>query len=335
MNYVEAKQMDRLSEEQKARELAHKRFLDFVNDKATLLNRYLSSQNCHDADKVSTGLMWMVIGTCAAFERFVFEIDPTDDPKKQFKNWMGKRFGNNSAELALYEAYFSIRNALVHFGGHFEYLKIWCKHSSADGMVKKQLKDWGIHRDIDLFDLSEVSREVLENAWSGQVGSFKGWARSFSRLKRNPRNMKGVTGKYGYIFKQKVAGNWHLGIDFMAPAGTPVYAAGAGTVIFSGQATDCGRAVWVRAKLPNGSCVCYVYLHLRSQGAIANDAIVAEGTKLGYVGSFSQNGGWAPHLHFGVRSGSTYPPINNGWGYTTSTTELAKWNDPAPFLYKG
>jgi hypothetical protein len=163
--------------EQAFRQVAYERFIDFVDEKATLLNRYLSANSCTDDDKLAANLMWMIIGTCAAFERLVFEFEPTDDPKSLFAEWLRRRHCKSGEDTVQLEAYFNIRHALVHFGGCFEYLRIWCKHSDFDRKVKKQLGKWDIGRATDLFDLSAASHKALNSAWSGQAGLFKQWGK--------------------------------------------------------------------------------------------------------------------------------------------------------------
>jgi murein DD-endopeptidase MepM/ murein hydrolase activator NlpD len=88
----------------------------------------------------------------------------------------------------------------------------------------------------------------------------------------------------------------HKGVDFAAPIGTPVHAAGAGKVIVAGQQTGYGNVVM----LQHGATYTTVYAHLsRFATGIRPGARVAQGDVIGYVGET----GWAtgPHLHYEFR----------------------------------
>jgi murein DD-endopeptidase MepM/ murein hydrolase activator NlpD len=85
----------------------------------------------------------------------------------------------------------------------------------------------------------------------------------------------------------------HLGIDYAAPAGTPVAAVGDGRVVSADWNKGFGRCVEIRH---NGS-YCTAYGHLsRIASGVRPGAAVKQGQIIGYVGST----GWAtgPHLDF-------------------------------------
>jgi murein DD-endopeptidase MepM/ murein hydrolase activator NlpD len=86
----------------------------------------------------------------------------------------------------------------------------------------------------------------------------------------------------------------HSGVDFGAPAGTPVRAAAAGTVALVAEHFFGGRSVF----LDHGDGLITMYLHLR-RAAVAEGASVERGQVVGEVGSTGRATG--PHLHFGVR----------------------------------
>lgn len=91
----------------------------------------------------------------------------------------------------------------------------------------------------------------------------------------------------------------HLGIDYAAPAGTPVRAVGEGTVDFAGALPGYGLTVIVT----HGNDHATLYAHLERIDVEAGDR-VAQGRRLGAVGAT----GWAtgPHLHFEFRVGGTH-----------------------------
>jgi murein DD-endopeptidase MepM/ murein hydrolase activator NlpD len=83
----------------------------------------------------------------------------------------------------------------------------------------------------------------------------------------------------------------HNGIDYYAPKGTPVYAAGAGTVIKAGYSAANGNHIFI--KHANG--IETKYLHF-SKNAVKLGAKVKQGQTIGYVGSTGLATG--PHLHY-------------------------------------
>jgi peptidoglycan hydrolase-like protein with peptidoglycan-binding domain len=96
---------------------------------------------------------------------------------------------------------------------------------------------------------------------------------------------------------------FHAGIDFVAPAGTPVVSARAGRVVWAAALGSWGNTVVVR----HGKGVRTLYAHL-SQIDVSLLNRVATGTRLGLVGSTGRSTG--PHLHFEVRvRGAAVDPL--------------------------
>jgi murein DD-endopeptidase MepM/ murein hydrolase activator NlpD len=88
----------------------------------------------------------------------------------------------------------------------------------------------------------------------------------------------------------------HKGVDFAAPSGTPVRAAGSGKVSFAGRQGGYGNVVM----LQHAGADSTVYAHLsRLAQGVKRGARVAQGDVIGYVGMT----GWAtgPHLHYEFR----------------------------------
>jgi murein DD-endopeptidase MepM/ murein hydrolase activator NlpD len=88
----------------------------------------------------------------------------------------------------------------------------------------------------------------------------------------------------------------HRGVDYAAPTGTPVRAAGEGRVRFVGRQGGYGNVV----ELEHGSGVVTVYGHLsRFATQLKRGQRVALGSVIGYVGSTGLATG--PHLHYEYR----------------------------------
>lgn len=83
----------------------------------------------------------------------------------------------------------------------------------------------------------------------------------------------------------------HNGIDYAAPTGTPVYAAGDGRVIRSSYDKYNGHHVFIQ----HGANYVTKYLHF-SRRAVKNGERVRQGQTIGYVGATGLASG--PHLHY-------------------------------------
>ena len=95
----------------------------------------------------------------------------------------------------------------------------------------------------------------------------------------------------------------HAGVDFSAGTGTPILAAGNGTVVFAGWKGGYGNTVVI----DHGGATATLYGH-QSRIAVANGQAVKRGQVIGYVGSTGFSTG--PHLHFEVRvNGTPVDPV--------------------------
>jgi murein DD-endopeptidase MepM/ murein hydrolase activator NlpD len=87
----------------------------------------------------------------------------------------------------------------------------------------------------------------------------------------------------------------HKGVDFGAPVGTPVMAAGAGTVEYAAPYSTYGN--YVRIRHTNGYKTAYAHLKGFARG-IKVGAHVTQGQLIAYVGMTGRSTG--PHLHYEV-----------------------------------
>ena len=86
----------------------------------------------------------------------------------------------------------------------------------------------------------------------------------------------------------------HKGHDYAAPAGTPIYAAAAGTVIIAGYSNSAGY--WVVINHGNGLVT--KYMHMYQSPLVSAGQQVVKGQHIGGVGTTGQSTG--NHLHFQV-----------------------------------
>jgi murein DD-endopeptidase MepM/ murein hydrolase activator NlpD len=87
---------------------------------------------------------------------------------------------------------------------------------------------------------------------------------------------------------------FHHGTDYRGKRGTPILAAGAGTVVFAGRRGGYGRVIFI----DHGSGVVTRYAHLDKIEVAVGDTVAA-GQRIGRLGSSGRTTG--AHLHFEVR----------------------------------
>jgi murein DD-endopeptidase MepM/ murein hydrolase activator NlpD len=93
----------------------------------------------------------------------------------------------------------------------------------------------------------------------------------------------------------------HLGVDYAAPTGTPIWAAASGTITFRGPSGGAGNFVVLRHE--GGLETHYMHMSKFADGQKVGQQVAAK-TVIGYVGSTGLSTG--PHLHFGVKQGGVY-----------------------------
>jgi murein DD-endopeptidase MepM/ murein hydrolase activator NlpD len=111
----------------------------------------------------------------------------------------------------------------------------------------------------------------------------------------------------------------HRGVDFAAPTGTPIYAAGDGRLARVGRYGSYGN--YVRIEHGDGYATAYAHLSRFADG-MRSGRRVEQGEVIGYVGSTGRSTG--PHLHFEVLErgeqvdplGLAQPPAENLEGPT-------------------
>ena len=115
-------------------------------------------------------------------------------------------------------------------------------------------------------------------------------------LMKTPINGARLSSSFG-MRRHPISGysRLHKGTDFAAPTGTPVYAAGHGTVERASRYGGYGH--YVRIRHANGYKTAYAHLSRYGRG-IRSGKRVRQGDIIGYVGSTGASTG--PHLHYEV-----------------------------------
>ncbi len=121
---------------------------------------------------------------------------------------------------------------------------------------------------------------------------------------RTPMDASKITSRFG-MREHPILGfsALHAGVDFAAPPGTPILAAGAGKVAMAGP--NGGYGLYV--KLQHTSDVATAYAHMSRVGpGIKPGVAVRQGQVIGFVGSTGLSTG--PHLHYEFHRGGK--PVN-------------------------
>jgi murein DD-endopeptidase MepM/ murein hydrolase activator NlpD len=115
-------------------------------------------------------------------------------------------------------------------------------------------------------------------------------------LMRTPINGARLTSGFGSRRHPILGYNkMHRGVDFSAPKGTPIYAAGSGTVVYRAKNKAYGNYIRIR----HNSLYSTAYGHLsRFNKSITKGSRVRQGQIIGYVGSTGRSTG--PHLHYEI-----------------------------------
>ena len=87
----------------------------------------------------------------------------------------------------------------------------------------------------------------------------------------------------------------HTGVDFAAPIGSPIFAAGNGTIIQAGWSSGYGRRIEIQHA--NGYVTTYNHMSGFARGA-TEGARVRQGQVIGFLGQTGLATG--PHLHYEV-----------------------------------
>lgn len=199
-------------------------------------------------------------------------------------------------------------------------------------VVEKELKGTELvrYKRIVAAEYSGKAGTFRTYLWDGKYYDDKG-ASSEKTLLKTPLKFSRVSSGFDRKRMHPVlhTTHAHLGIDYAAPTGTPVWAAASGTISHRGPAGAAGNLVMIRHD--GGYETAYMHLS-KFAGDMKVGQRVSAKTVIGYVGTTGLSTG--PHLHFGVKKDGAYidpsklTPIRakglSGTNLTSFKAEVAK-----------
>ncbi len=163
-----------------------------------------------------------------------------------------------------------------------------------------------------LVDELQKQREEIENEIeeleAGKVGQLSGMPSFKKGLLAYPLKKFTVSQGYGKtkFSKKAYASGKHNGIDFAAPKGTALYAAGSGKVIGTGNLGRYAYGKWVA--IDHGNGIVTLYGHMSSI-SVSKGSKIDQGDKIGAVGNTGYSTG--SHVHFTVFSANSYELVQS------------------------
>ncbi len=157
-------------------------------------------------------------------------------------------------------------------------------------------------------------RKILAAEYQGKAGTFRTfwWNNAYydakggsseKSLLKTPLKFSRVSSGFDRRRMHPVlhTARAHLGIDYAAPTGTPVWAAAHGTISHRSPSGGAGNLVMIRHE--GGIETAYMHLSKFAGDQKVGQRVAAK-TVIGYVGTTGLSTG--PHLHFGVKQNGVY-----------------------------
>jgi murein DD-endopeptidase MepM/ murein hydrolase activator NlpD len=299
-------------------------------DKTELSNIYISSKKNYNLSKISVGNLYSfnVDRANNSIQSMRYGINDLS-----FLHVIRKPEGFSAEKLTLQpdirigSLHINIKDSLILSmpNTHKEYLRI--------ALELSEIYAWDIDFSSDIRNGDSV-KVIIEELWTGEI--FKGYgnilAAEFTNngkihtayrfiqngyidyydksgkslkktLLRSPLKFKYISSGFSKRRFHPVLRIYrpHLGIDYAAPTGTPVSAAGNGTVIFAAYKGQNGRMVRIRHH--RGFETYYGHLS-RIPRKIRKGVKVSQGDLIGYVGSTGLSTG--PHLDYRIKQNGRF-----------------------------
>jgi murein DD-endopeptidase MepM/ murein hydrolase activator NlpD len=156
--------------------------------------------------------------------------------------------------------------------------------------------------------------KIVAAEWTGKAGHFRAFAWKGKWYDEQGRSLEKTLLKTPLKFSRISSGfdlhrmhpilhteRAHMGVDYAAPVGTPVWAAASGVVESAGPAGGAGNMVVLRHD--NGLATYYMHLSKFAKGLHPGQRVTAKQV-IAFVGATGLATG--PHLHFGVKRNGEY-----------------------------
>lgn len=169
-----------------------------------------------------------------------------------------------------------------------------------------------LYEEPDL-DLSQLNKKVLSCGKACLVHTNRGLNKfSFRSIIKKPAGNAKVTSGYGWrIHPIKKSKQFHNGIDFAVPVGTPVHAGQSGIVVYAGKMKGYGNLLVIQ----HSASLSTVYGHLNN---FMPGIKVGKFVKRGQIVAKSGNTGLStgPHLHYEIRVNGLAVSHQTGMAYS-------------------
>lgn len=237
-----------------------------------------------------------------SYKAFVSEVPMVQQTKLVSGTINGSLFGaakNTGADTSVIMSFINLYGYLVDFQRDIkagDQFKIYYEYKTdKSGRKTKDAKILYASLTVN-GEVKDIYRHELLN---GKTDYFDGKGNSVRRaLLKTPINGARISSKFG-LRHHPVLGysRMHKGLDYSAPTGTPIFAAGDGVV---NSVKSLNRGYGKHVLIKHNGTYTTMYAHLSKFGkGIKPGSKVSQGQVIGYVGATGLASG--PHLHYEVR----------------------------------
>nr|WP_255536748.1 M23 family metallopeptidase [Polynucleobacter sp. 80A-SIGWE] len=209
----------------------------------------------------------------------------------------------------------SVVRLIVDFGDKERWAQIWAAEiiDPASGEVFSSAF-WVERSDIPGAFYTASGESIERTFWTNPL-SYRRISRGVGSVRASSKKVASSKNTNAAVAAPKQRYRTHMGIDYSAPIGTPIFSVATGKVVHLGYSGAFGNLIILEHP---GNYRTY-YAHLSNYNAeleVGNE--VRRGLEIGYVGSTGRSTG--PHLHFELRKDGIYV---DPYG---AKTELDLWN---------
>ena len=209
----------------------------------------------------------------------------------------------------------SIVRLIVDFGDKERWAQIWAAEiiDPASGEVFSSAF-WIERNDIPGGFYTASGESIERTFWTNPL-SYRRISRGVGSVRASSKKVAPSKNVNAPVAAPKQRYRTHMGIDYSAPIGTPIFSVATGKVVHLGYSGAFGNLIILEH--PGNYRTYYAHLsNYNSELEVGNE--VRRGLEIGYVGSTGRSTG--PHLHFELRKDGIYV---DPYG---AKTELDLWN---------